>query len=120
MIRNDTIWEDGNHIPEEVGFRASHLHREYMSVMHNHATRRQNQLSYRNQTTWVPPQDGFCVNVDGATFERLGCIGVGIVIRDSSGDFVAGKACRRRIPPDPFVAEAMASIRLSSYYKVYI
>ena len=55
----------------------------------------QPRLDLPQRTNWeAPPPGVFKLNTDGATFEEDNAYGVGVVIRDWRGRFVAGK-CKR-------------------------
>jgi hypothetical protein len=65
---------------------------------------------------WIPPPDGWLmINVDAATFKQPPQMGVGIVVRDHRGDFIA--ACCQLIQrfDDPELDEAIAVRRAVSF-----
>ena len=65
---------------------------------------------------WIPPPDGWLmINVDAATFKNPPRMGVGLVVRDHRGDFIA--ACCQLIQrfDDTELAEAIAIRRAVSF-----
>ena len=69
---------------------------------------------------WIPPPDGWLmINVDAATFKNPPRMGVGLVVRDHRGDFIA--ACCQLIQrfDDPELAEAIAIRRAVSFSSEY-
>lgn len=61
-------------------------------------------------TRWVRPRFGcFKLNFDGGIDDRGGRCGMGAVIRDWNGKFIAARAVGRLYVTDPLVVEAMAA-----------
>ena len=61
------------------------------------ATKVNTQLSFhlKGIQRWTPPPDGmYKINFDGAVFNDLSNSGVGVIIRDYRGDYVAALAKR--------------------------
>ena len=67
---------------------------------------------------WRKPQVGWLkCNVDAAIFNQLGVIGLGCVIRDEYGSFVAAKSETRIGPLEPNLAEGMCCKEAFSWVK---
>lgn len=67
---------------------------------------------------WRPPPAGMVkVNCDAALFEQQHATGVGWVMRDSSGKFLATAGCLWHTLYDPLVAEAMSIREALSWIK---
>lgn len=64
------------------------------------------------RSQWSPPPiECFKINLDGATFPDLGKAGLGVVIRDCTGNVVASLSEQAPLPFSPVIVEAMAAAR---------
>ncbi|KAL2492621.1 RNase H domain-containing protein [Abeliophyllum distichum] len=64
-----------------------------------------------------PPMDSFKLNTDAAIFEDQGKTGLGLVIRDDLGSFVAARVVPVQGIFDPFIAEALEVREALSWIK---
>ncbi|BFG24726.1 hypothetical protein CerSpe_110000 [Prunus speciosa] len=88
--RNSHLWEGSRASPDQVAILAASWLSDY--TMANSVPHIQRSI---RPPKWQPPPDGwFKINVDGALNCALGLGGVGVVIRDSRGNFVS--ACIKR------------------------
>ena len=61
---------------------------------------------------WTRPPSGlYKVNFDAALFEGLGCAGIGVAIRDSSGAIIGTLSQKIPLPHSMEMAEALAARR---------
>lgn len=106
--RNRWIWEKINQ--PVFGIKAAALN---MLTEWRKAHEQQVQPGTSTGTTlairkWEKPQDSWVkINIDAALFEDIGCIGLGNVVRDSSGHFVTVMSSRQEVLIPPREAEAM-------------
>ena len=61
------------------------------------------------------PDNVYKVNFDAATFLDSSSIGVGVVIRNYAGDFMAGLCKRINLFSDPYIAEAVATYHVVDF-----
>lgn len=67
------------------------------------------QVSVQHVQRWIPPHvAGFRFNVDGAVFAELNSVGLGVIVRDWNGLFVAAMCKQIHTPLGPLEAEAKA------------
>ena len=67
---------------------------------------------------WIPPIFPlYKVNFDGAFFSKTGAAGLGVVMRDHSGNVIGAMTERVRIPSSPAVVEALACRRALFFAK---
>ncbi|KAL6289138.1 hypothetical protein ACE6H2_006648 [Prunus campanulata] len=102
--RNTVVWTAKRRSPCEVVDGAVRLLHEFKG----HQPTPRLPLS-RAQAKWQKPPLGVIkINVDGAFNVHIGAGGGGIVARDSTGRFVAARACSFRHVSSPDHAEALA------------
>jgi hypothetical protein len=69
-------------------------------------------------TGWLPPPKGVIkVNWDASLNKKEGCIGLGIIARDSVGNFLGARCLTQKIMTDPHTAEALATSCAVSFSK---
>ncbi|XP_059428671.1 uncharacterized protein LOC132162451 [Corylus avellana] len=69
-------------------------------------------------TNWQPPPvDMVKVNWDAAIAQRNSCVGIGIIARDATGQFLAACGIKTKIIEDPTVAEAYAALHAVLFAK---
>ena len=69
-------------------------------------------------TRWVPPENGlYKVNYDAAIFDSLGYAGLGVVIRDSTGQIIAALSQKIGLPHSVETTEALAALRAVVFAK---
>lgn len=61
---------------------------------------------------------GLKVNWDAPLNKKEGCIGLGIIARDSAGNFLVARCLTQKIMTDPHTAEAVATSCALSFRKV--
>jgi hypothetical protein len=67
---------------------------------------------------WQPPFLGVVkVNWDAAMNKKNGCIGFGIITRDSDGHFLGARCTHQKIEVNPLVAEVMATLSVVLFSK---
>ena len=72
----------------------------------------------RQPAIWERPVDGMLkLNVDAALFLAKGLVGVGCVLRDSTGSFIAAKATTVNLQVQPHEAEAVGVREALSWIK---
>jgi hypothetical protein len=77
-----------------------------------------NDIQTSRQLRWHPPPDDFIkINWDAAINEKERCIGLGIVARDSMGEFMGAKSIMKPIVVEARLAEAMAALLAVLYGK---
>ncbi|XP_040987665.1 uncharacterized protein LOC121235382 [Juglans microcarpa x Juglans regia] len=59
----------------------------------------------------APPVDWFKINWDGAADKAKGLIGIGVVIRDSSGQVITTMRQRIKLYPNPLLAESYGALQ---------
>ena len=65
--------------------------------------------NFVTNTTWAPPHSPrYKVNVDGAIFQLLHAVGIGVIARDNKGQCVAAMSKKMWVPLGPLEAEAKA------------
>ncbi|XP_061999061.1 uncharacterized protein LOC133716365 [Rosa rugosa] len=90
MTRNDTLWHGLESSPADVSIKGIVRLQAFHAANPYHKTNRRRQLV---RPCWTPPPQAWLkVNVDGAFNASMKMGGIGLVIRDSSGHFVAGHA----------------------------
>jgi hypothetical protein len=68
-----------------------------------------NKRNTQREDKWEAPGEGLLmINTDGATFAGERGAGLGVVIRDQEGSFIAGLSCRTPGSYSAEVAEALA------------
>lgn len=109
MMRNDIIWREEQHRPEEVCYRLLNLKNEYMRILETKCLSHRRGSCSSENTVWMPPPQGsYVMNIDATLFKSEHCMDLSAVIRDSRGDFIADRAVRKMGLVDPFMAEAAA------------
>lgn len=90
--RNDILWNNGPREASLVVRRANQIFSDWKAskkvplVVND-------PLMRPNRTAWSPPRRGFLkCNVDAATFQQYPKAGLGSVLRNCNGDFIAAKA----------------------------
>lgn len=69
-------------------------------------------LKLHTSGCWQPPELGFFkLNTDGAIFDNLQAVGLGAVLRDSSGDIVIAASMKENTTLPPETAECLAILR---------
>ncbi|XP_042973210.1 uncharacterized protein LOC122305014 [Carya illinoinensis] len=67
-------------------------------------------------TKWIaPPPNFYKANWDTAVDKENSKIGVGVIIRDSSGLIIASLCSSISLSPNPLLGEAVAALRASSF-----
>ncbi|XP_059436347.1 uncharacterized protein LOC132169310 [Corylus avellana] len=75
-------------------------------------------LQQVHSTIWQPPpMDMVKVNWDAAIDQRNSCVGLGILARDATGQFMVACGIKQRIVVDPTVAEAIAALHAVIFAK---
>ena len=65
---------------------------------------------------WCPPQAGFFkANFDAAVFDGSGSAGIGVAIRDHSGQIIAALSQKIKLPHSVDLAEALACSRATLF-----
>ena len=58
---------------------------------------------------WTPPLSPHLkINFDGATFKELGCAGIGVVVRNSTGAVISALSQRIMMPSFAAIVELLA------------
>ncbi|KAF5465143.1 hypothetical protein F2P56_015174 [Juglans regia] len=70
-----------------------------------------NQVSPPTVSWQAPPMEWFKINWDGAVDKGKGLIGIGVVIRDSFGQVIATMRQRKKLYPDPLLAESYGALQ---------
>lgn len=69
-----------------------------------------------NQVCWSPPQDGlFKANFDAAFFDSIGIAGIGVMVRDFTGNIIAALSQKMQLPHSVDLAEALARNRVVTF-----
>nr|POE50556.1 putative ribonuclease h protein [Quercus suber] len=77
---------------------------------------KQSRNSPQTQIRWSPPPAGrIKVNFDGALFKDIRKAGIGVIVRDSTGQAIASLSEQASLPFSPEIAEAMAAARALSF-----
>ena len=113
-----SIWEKRNTDRErgcvsslhDIRSRAVHFLQEFASAQL--ATRHLHVSGPAQRVRWTPPiSPHYKVNYDGALFNDLGAVGLGVIIRDSDGCVIGALAERISLPSSVATVEALACRR---------
>ena len=101
--RNKKIHGDSSGTLHDVLRLARQMMEDFLNLNH------EQQASPQSPAWWHAPDNGILkANTDGATFENDGGLGIGVVIRDHNGNFIAGRSCRTQGNFSAEVIEALA------------
>ncbi|XP_062020783.1 uncharacterized protein LOC133737191 [Rosa rugosa] len=106
------VWKERNQrVRSGIFHSVAQVHFQVMSLFNTFkAVNVENKLTLGRQVKpWCPPPVGWLkANVDGAYNMHLRHGGLGVVVRDSMGDIVAGACCRCDDVTSPYMVEALA------------
>lgn len=93
FARNRRVWEEEVHASRDVVERSRRYVEQYWAVL----LRKKPAAGVKRARTseiWYPPAEGHLkVNIDGAVFAEEHCTGVGVVIRNSTGQVLYARSC---------------------------
>ena len=89
----------------EVGDRAKAMAVEFLE-----ANKHTSNPGLRLVAQWSPPPENcYKMNFDAALFDHLGCVGIGVVVRDYKGEAMAALSQKIALPQSVALAEARAA-----------
>nr|GMC51595.1 uncharacterized protein LOC109159918 [Ipomoea batatas] len=113
--RNKNIWNKVDSLPKLVVQHSLSYLKEWKSVRTPPLSAI---CSQRNQVKWVKPSNGFLkLNIDASVHSDTSHVGMGWILRDQDGYFVAAQTETRPSPLLPREAEALAIREALSWLK---
>ncbi|KAF5454991.1 hypothetical protein F2P56_024611 [Juglans regia] len=116
VITARRIWWRRNSFIFKKGFtHPNHIVREARTTLNMMAEKKTDQCNTQASPTVIhwkaPPVDWYKVNWDGAVDKVKGLIGIGVVIRDRSGQVIATLRQKEKLYPDPLLAESYGALQ---------
>ncbi|CAI9754043.1 unnamed protein product [Fraxinus pennsylvanica] len=107
MNRNETVWNAKSFTVLKVVSFAKHFLQQWRVANHSLPKITVNSSIPENDK-WKPPTTGsFKLNIDAAIFENQRKAGLGVVIRNDLGSFIAAKVVSVQGIVDPLLAETL-------------